>query len=73
MGKNRRNFLKIAGVSALCLGAKPVMDVFASSESHNAPKAEYHSGEKALTGKKWGLVIDTTKFESAAELMRKKR
>jgi hypothetical protein len=32
MKNSRRNFLKIAGISALGLGAKPVFDAFASSE-----------------------------------------
>ncbi len=56
MKSSRRKFLKIAGVSALGLvGAKPVIDVLASSGEHGeTSKPETMKGENALTAKRWG-------------------
>ncbi|MES0445559.1 MAG: sulfate reduction electron transfer complex DsrMKJOP subunit DsrO [Desulfobacterales bacterium] len=69
MESSRRSFLKIAGISALGLGAKPVLDVFASTEEHAAAyKPETRKGEDALKAKRWALVIDTRKFESEEDL-----
>ena len=69
MESSRRSFLKIAGISALGLGAKPVLDVFAASGEHGeAPKPKTMKGENALTAKRWALVIDTRKFESEEDL-----
>lgn len=72
MENSRRRFLKIAGISALGVaGAKPVLDAFASGDSHGqAEKAqpEIRKGEKALTAKQWAMVIDTRKFKSATDL-----
>jgi Fe-S-cluster-containing dehydrogenase component len=64
MERGRRTFLKIAGVSAVGLGAKPVLNAFAKSPAQ--PYTE--KGEKALTAHHWGMVIDTTQFESAEDL-----
>ncbi|MDH4205165.1 MAG: 4Fe-4S dicluster domain-containing protein [Desulfobacteraceae bacterium] len=66
MKSSRRRFLKIAGISALGLGAKPVLDVMASSSETAAPKTT--KGENALTAKRWGLVIDTRKLQSQEDL-----
>jgi len=69
MESSRRSFLKIAGISALGLGAKPVLDVFASTEEHTeALKPETRKGEDVLKAKRWALVIDTRKFESEEDL-----
>lgn len=69
MGNSRRSFLKVAGITALGIGTKPVLDVFASSGGHGAePKPEVSQNEEALTAKKWGMVIDTRKFHSAEDL-----
>ena len=69
MKNSRRNFLKIAGVSALGLGAKPVIDVLASSGEHEeTSKPETVKRENALTAKRWGLVIDTRKIQSEEDL-----
>ena len=68
MESSRRSFLKIAGISALGLGAKPVLDVFASTEEHAASKPETKKGEDALKAKRWALVIDTRKFKSEKDL-----
>ena len=66
MESSRRRFLKIAGISALGIGAKPVLDVMASSSETIAPKTT--KGESALTAKRWGLVIDTRKLQSKEDL-----
>ncbi len=70
MQSSRRNFLKIAGLSAVGIsGAKPVLDAFAA-EGHGDERTEFEirKNEKALTAQQWGMVIDTRKFESAADL-----
>jgi len=70
MESSRRGFLKIAGVSAaLGLGAKPVLDAFASSNEHGEMAIPTSAqGKDALTGTHWGMVIDTRKIESAEDL-----
>lgn len=66
MEDTRRRFLKIAGIAALGLGAKPVLDVMASSSETAKPKIM--TGEKALSAKRWGMVIDTRKLQSEEDL-----
>ncbi len=66
MESSRRSFLKIAGITALGLGARPVLDVMASSVETAKPKTA--KGENALTAKRWGMVIDTRKLESEEDL-----
>jgi molybdopterin-containing oxidoreductase family iron-sulfur binding subunit len=69
MENSRRTFLKIAGISALGLGAKPVIDAFAASEEHGGKKEPKLIPKKgALTAKRWAMVIDTTKYKSAKDL-----
>jgi len=69
MESSRRSFLKIAGISALGLGARPVLDVFAASGGQGeTPQAQTMKGEAALTAKRWGMVIDTRKIESEGDL-----
>ncbi|MBC2709590.1 MAG: 4Fe-4S dicluster domain-containing protein [Desulfosarcina sp.] len=62
MKNSRRRFLQIAGVSALGLGAKPVLNAFALGGGKG-----YHvaSGEDALTAEQWAMVIDTRKLQTA--------
>ncbi|MCG6973023.1 MAG: 4Fe-4S dicluster domain-containing protein [Desulfobacterales bacterium] len=66
MESSRRSFLKIAGISALGLGAKPVLDVMASSGE--AAKPETIRDPKALLAKRWGMVIDTRKLQTEEDL-----
>jgi Fe-S-cluster-containing dehydrogenase component len=66
MESSRRSFLKIAGISALGIGAKPVLDVLASSGEAAAPITMKR--EDALTAKRWGMVIDTRKLQSEEDL-----
>ena len=68
MKSSRRSFLKIAGVTALGMGAKPALDALAASGGDIGPQPKIERNEKALTAKQWGMVIDTTKFESASDL-----
>jgi len=69
MENSRRNFLKIAGISALGLSAKPVYNAFAVSEEHGEKKeARIIPKKGALKAKRWAMVIDTTKFESEEDL-----
>ena len=67
MKNSRRRFLQVAGVSALGLGAKPVLDAFAS-EGGKGPGYHIAKGEDALTAKQWAMVIDTRKLKTAADL-----
>lgn len=66
MESSKRRFLKIAGITALGLGAKPVLDVMAASGETAKPKIR--TGEKALSAKRWGMVIDTRKLQSEEDL-----
>ena len=59
--KNRRNFLKIASASTLALCVNPAIS-FASSNKKDENKYELSKGEQALTGERFGLVIDTRKL-----------
>ncbi|MDX2439984.1 MAG: 4Fe-4S dicluster domain-containing protein [Desulfobacterales bacterium] len=68
MESSRRRFLQIAGISALGLGAKPVLDAFAKEEHGDKPEVQIKKGEKALKAKQWAMVIDTRKLESAETL-----
>jgi len=68
MENSRRIFLKIAGISALGLSAKPVFNAFAVSEHGEKKVAQVLSKEGALTAKRWAMVIDTRKIESAKDL-----
>lgn len=67
MESSRRTFLKLAGISALGLGAKPVLDALAVSGGGQG-KPMVMQGEDALIAKRWALVIDTRKFESEEDL-----
>lgn len=69
MKGSRRTFLKLAGLSALGLGAKPVLDVFAASGEDSATRQpQTMKGKNALIAKRWAMVIDTHKFESEDDL-----
>ena len=65
MESSRRSFLKIAGLSALGLGVRPVIEVLASGE---AAQPTVMKGENVLTAKRWAMVIDTRKLESEEDL-----
>ena len=67
MKNSRRRFLQIAGVSALGLGATPVLNAFAS-EGAKGPGYHIAKGEDALSAKQWAMVIDTRKLQTAEAL-----
>ncbi|MFO7557944.1 MAG: 4Fe-4S dicluster domain-containing protein [Desulfobacterales bacterium] len=66
MKNSRRNFLKIAGISALGIGASPALNLFASSDEPG--KVETFKNKNALTAGHWGMVIDTRKIQSAKDV-----
>jgi len=68
MESSRRRFLQIAGISALGLGAKPVLDAFAKEDLGNKPEVQILQSDNALQAKQWAMVIDTRKIESAEAL-----
>ncbi|MBU1182363.1 MAG: 4Fe-4S dicluster domain-containing protein [Proteobacteria bacterium] len=68
MENSRRTFLKIAGISALGLSAKPVLNAFAVSEHGGKKEAQVLTKKGALAAKRWAMVIDTRKLESAKDL-----
>ncbi len=66
MGNSRRDFLKIAGLSALGLGIKPTADAFAQGA---APKVSVNP--KAIRGKRWAMVINVQKFKEKGPELQK--
>jgi Fe-S-cluster-containing dehydrogenase component len=65
MERSRREFLKIAGISAVGLGTAPAVKVFAA-EVLGQP--EMRLGKDALMAKHWGLVIDTRKLKTSEDI-----
>lgn len=62
MGVNRRDFLKIAGITAAGLGATPAVDILLNQGSE-AGATEATTGEKILAlGKKYAMVVDMRKL-----------
>ncbi len=56
MERSRRSFLKIAGISVLGLGAKPIIDALAVNEQLNVSE-----NPEALKGKRWAMVVNPKK------------
>ncbi len=81
MDKKRRNFLKVAGATALAGISAPAVvkltatDAVASSghaeETHAAPAAHGHAEAEAPKGVRLGLVIDMTKLYGKPEMLDK--
>jgi len=66
---NRREFLKVAGVTALGVSASPViLNAIASSGGDQKQEIQMGKGENALTAKHWGMVIDTRKLKTKEEV-----
>lgn len=61
MDRNRRSFLKLAGVGAIGLGAKPLLSAVGPG-GPPAPKTAQR--QEALTAAHWAMVIDTRRFTS---------
>lgn len=64
MEKSRRRFLQLAGISALGLTTKPVLNAFAV-EHGETPEIEVQEGKDALQAKQWAMVIDTRQLETS--------
>jgi molybdopterin-containing oxidoreductase family iron-sulfur binding subunit len=62
MENSRRQFLKVAGIAAIGLGAAPAIN-FAASDSHGAAEVVKTKYEAALHAKRWGMVIDIKKID----------
>jgi molybdopterin-containing oxidoreductase family iron-sulfur binding subunit len=67
MENGRRRFLKLAGISALGLTTKPVLNAFAVEHGEN-PEVEIKKGKDALNATQWAMVIDTHKLEASEDL-----
>jgi Fe-S-cluster-containing dehydrogenase component len=69
MKNSRRSFIKVAGITALGLGARPLTRAIAASESHGHGKQmEFRKGPEALLAKQWAMVIDTRKLQRTEDL-----
>jgi molybdopterin-containing oxidoreductase family iron-sulfur binding subunit len=67
MQNSRRQFMKVAGMAALGASAAPVLNSFAAGGgSAAAPKTM--RAKETLWAKQWGMVIDTRKLQTAADL-----
>jgi molybdopterin-containing oxidoreductase family iron-sulfur binding subunit len=62
MENSRRQFLKVAGIAAIGLGAAPAIN-FAASDSHGAAEAVKIKHDAALHAERWGMVIDIKKID----------
>ncbi len=69
MKNSRRRFLKIAGVSAVGIGAAPVLNALASSDAHGtSSEPQIRTNDQALTAKQWGMVVDIRKIHGEEDL-----
>jgi len=65
MALNRRSFLKAAGLTTLAgLGGHAAMELLAPGALDAAQPAKIGAFPEALIGKRWAMVIDSTKFTS---------
>lgn len=75
MEKSRREFLKIVGITILGAGAGSLINgvsVSSAAESAHEPGLNFFKGPKALTAKRWGMAVDTSKLtDEICENMRK--
>ncbi len=63
MNANRRQFLKVASLSAMALSSGMATLCASEALAQIAP-GKYEKGEKARKAKRWAMVIDTRKFSS---------
>ncbi len=69
MESSRRRFLQLAGISALGLTAKPVLNAFAAEHGGEAqPEIVIKKGANALKAKQWAMVIDTREIHSSEDI-----
>jgi molybdopterin-containing oxidoreductase family iron-sulfur binding subunit len=67
MKSSRRRFIQMAGIAAVGLGVQPVIKAVAADSSHGT-QPTIGPAPKALSAKQWGMVIDTRKFHSVADM-----
>ncbi len=67
MHSSRRRFLKLAGIAAVGLSTRPVIQTVAAS-SGNEPQMEVKKGPQALKAKQWAMVIDTRKLQHPEDI-----
>ena len=67
MKNSRRNFLKIAGISAFAFGAGLNM---AAESAAQVGIGSYEANAKGKKAKRWAMVIDTRKFTSDGDFQR---
>ncbi len=65
MNNSRRNFLKVAGISAFAFSSG--LAALAPEKVGAAAIGKYEKGSKALDAKRWAMVIDTRRFASPAD------
>ncbi|MBW1615029.1 MAG: 4Fe-4S dicluster domain-containing protein [Deltaproteobacteria bacterium] len=72
MKRNRREFLKLAGVTAASASVMSVTSGLITAEASGAgvakPTTILKKNKKALTAKRWGMVIDTRKLETESDI-----
>jgi Fe-S-cluster-containing dehydrogenase component len=62
MGMDRRDFIKLAGLSALLgLGGKGAFEILRPGQA----EAAYEGAPKALEGKRWAMVVNMKKLDEA--------
>jgi molybdopterin-containing oxidoreductase family iron-sulfur binding subunit len=67
MQNSRRHFIKVAGMAALGASAAPVLNSFAAGGG-SAAEPKTMRAQETLWAKQWGMVIDTRKLQTAADL-----
>lgn len=68
METSRRTFLQMAGIAAVGLSAKPVLDAFAAEHGGAEAIPSVKPGPDGLKAKQWAMVIDTRKIKSSKDL-----
>ena len=68
MDSSRRNLMKLAGLSVVGLSAAPVLTSWASGREETEAQPRLLPNSEALTAKRWGMVVDTRKINSAHDL-----
>ena len=72
MDKKRRDFLKIAGLSAIGAGVAPVSHALAAegpAKPDSGAKQTASDYEKPIAAKRWAMVINVKKFKDAGEAL----
>ena len=67
MQSSRRRFLKMAGIAAVGLSTRPVIQTVAASSGHGT-QMEVRKGPDALQAKQWAMVIDTRKLQHPEDI-----